>query len=99
MMNRMKIVRPDSKGRITLGHLADGVSSYAIIPAEEGRLILEPHVNVPAREMWLYKNKIALAQVKQGMKELAEGKLVDLGDFTKYVDDEDENYSASSKVD
>ncbi len=98
MMNRTKMVRPDSKGRITLGHLADGVSSYAVIPDKEGRLILEPHKDVPARELWLYENKIALSQVKQGLKELAEGKLVDMGDFSKYAGD-DMNDSASNKDD
>lgn len=89
MVNRMKMVRPDSKGRITLGHLADGVSSYAVIPDKEGRLILEPHVDIPAKELWLYENKTALAQVKQGLKELAENQLIDMGDFSKYADDDE----------
>jgi len=98
MMNKAKMIRPDSKGRITLGHLADGVSSYAVFPDKEGRLILEPHKDVPARELWLYENKSALSQVKQGLKELAEGKLVDMGDFSKYAD-EDENNPTSNKDD
>ena len=70
-----KMVRPDKKGRITLGHMADGVSSFAVTYEDE-RIILEPFIDVPAREMWLYANKSALAQVKQGLKECSEKQLL-----------------------
>ena len=35
-------VRPDAKGRVTLGALAKGVSSYRISKEADGRLLLEP---------------------------------------------------------
>lgn len=80
-------VRPDSKGRIALGAYAKGVSSYRIHAEEDGRLVLEPYKEIPAREMWLYENKEALAMFEQGLKEAAEGKTSSRGDFSKYVDD------------
>lgn len=83
-----KIVRPDSKGRITLGHMADGVSSYTITETKDHKLILEPFVEMPAREKWLYDNKTALAKVKRGLKEAAEGCLKHKGSFSKYADDD-----------
>jgi hypothetical protein len=35
--------------------------------------------------MWLYENAEALASVKQGLRESAEGKSVYLGSFAKYA--------------
>lgn len=84
-MDRAVMVRPDVKGRITLGHLADGVSSFTVIQDNFHRIILEPNVEIPAREKWLFDNKAALAQVKQGIKDAAEGKLTSRGSFSKYV--------------
>lgn len=55
-------VRPDSKGRIFLGKIAEGVSSYTVI-TDHGRIILEPNVEIPAKEKWLWENKTALKQV------------------------------------
>ena len=35
-------LRPDAKGRITLGKLAEGVSSYRVRKQPDGKLVLEP---------------------------------------------------------
>ena len=80
-------VRPDSKGRITLGAYAKGVSSFHIHEEKDGRLILEPYKEVPAREAWLYKNKKALAMVEKGLKEAKQGKTSSRGNFSKFLDD------------
>ena len=55
----LHIVRPDAKGRITLGQLAVGVSSFAIHIDKHHRIILEPFAEIPAKEKWLYQNKEA----------------------------------------
>jgi hypothetical protein len=80
-------VRPDAKGRITLGAYAKGVSSYHIHEEKDGRLILEPYKEVPAREAWLYKNRKALAMVEKGLKEAKDAKTSSRGKFSKYLDD------------
>jgi hypothetical protein len=80
-------VRPDSKGRIALGAYAKGVSSYRIHAEKDGRLVLEPYREIPAREMWLYENKEALAKVQKGLQEAKEGKVIRRGDFTKFIED------------
>ena len=82
-------VRPDSKGRIALGALAKGVSSFRVHKEKDGRLVLEPFVEIPERERWLYKNPEALAMVEQGLRESAEGKTVRMGSFAQYLDDKD----------
>lgn len=89
MMPARKMVKPDPKGRITLGHLADGVSRFAItVDTKHHRIILEPFVEIPAREQWLYDNPTALKSVQQGLKDAAEGRVFSLGSFAKYADDD-----------
>ena len=55
------------------------------------RIILEPLVEIPAREKWLFDNKPALQAVKQGIKDAKEGKVYDLGCIAKYLEDEDDD--------
>ncbi len=80
-----KTVRPDSKGRITLGSLAAGASSFKAYKDDKGRIILEPQIEVPAAEAWLWNNAAAMKSVQQGLKDSAEGKLVDRGSFASHV--------------
>lgn len=68
-------VIPDGRGRINLGNLAHDISKFNIFRDKEGRFILEPYVDIPLREAWLYKNKQALKSVRKGMQESLEGKL------------------------
>ena len=83
------MLRPDAKGRITLGAMAKGVSSYRAHQDEHGKIVLEPFTEIPLREQWLWKNPEALAAVQQGIKDAGEGKLHDLGDFTQYANDDE----------
>ena len=43
---------------------------------------------VPLHEAWLYENPKALASVRRGLQDAAEGKVHDLGSFAKFADDE-----------
>ena len=78
-------LRPDSKGRITLGKLADGVSSYRARRLKDGKIVLEPFVEIPAEERWLWENKEALESVRKGIEDARAGRLVSLGSFKKYL--------------
>lgn len=77
-------LRPDSKGRITLGKLADGVSSYRARRQADGKIVLEPFVEIPADEQWLYANRKALEGVRRGLADSKAGRLVSKGSFRKY---------------
>lgn len=90
-MKQPKTIKPDAKGRIYLGNLADGVSSFVIKVDKHHRIILEPLVEVPAREKWLFDNKPALQSVRQGLKEAKEGDVHDLGGFAQYLDEDDKD--------
>ena len=85
-----KTLRPDSKGRITLGNLASSASSFKAYKDGCGRIILEPQVEVPMIEAWLWKNPAAMKAVQKGLKDSAEGKLVERGSFAQYADESDE---------
>jgi hypothetical protein len=59
------ILRPDSKGRINLGDLAAGVSSYRVNIVENGKLILVPYAEIPFSEKWIFDNEDILEKIKQ----------------------------------
>ena len=72
----------DSRKRISLTKLlpAGKISSVKAYK-EEDRIILEPMVEIPAREVWLYENKAALEKVKKGLLQKGTTKR---GSFAKY---------------
>ena len=69
-------VKPDIKKRIVLSKacISEGVT-YHIYCNEIGQIILDPHISIPASEIWLYKNTEAREAVASGLKEAAEGKI------------------------
>jgi hypothetical protein len=81
-------VRPDAKGRITLGSLAKGVSSFQVREQPDGSLLLEPFKEVPAREAWLYENPEALDSLRKGLADAEAGRVRKRGSFSSYVTDE-----------
>lgn len=80
-------LRPDSKGRISLGKLAQGVSSFRAQRMKDGSIVLEPFTEIPAREKWLFDNPVALSAVKVGLDQAAAGKTRALGSFAQYTDE------------
>jgi hypothetical protein len=87
MMSK-RMVRPDAKGRITLGSLAEGISGFLVTRDKEDRIILEPFTEIPAREKWLFENKLALKKVTQGIKDAASHRVSPKGGFGKYLDED-----------
>ena len=77
-------LKPDSKGRVTLGKLADGVSSYRARRQKDGKIILEPFVEIPAEERWIYENPDVLAALKQGIADAKAGRVTRMS-FKKYL--------------
>jgi len=86
-MAKVLTIRPDAKGRITLGKLAKGFSSFHATQDPEGRIILEPFAEIPAREKWLFENKSALTAVREGLDQSAQGKIRRRGSFARYAND------------
>jgi hypothetical protein len=80
-----EFAQPDAKKRLSLGEALRGATAYNIYRNPLGQLILDPVKTVPVAEMWLYENAEALASVKQGLRESAEGKHIDRGSFARFA--------------
>ena len=85
-----KVLRPDSKGRVSLGKLARGVSSFRITVDDRQRIVLEPYAEIPATEKWLFDNPAARESVRQGLVDAMDGRVSELGSFAEYADDPDD---------
>jgi len=69
-------VKPDTKKRVVLPKalIEEGIT-YHIYTNKFGQIVLDPQVTIPASELWLFKNPSALASVKQGLADVAQGKV------------------------
>jgi len=84
----LKMVRPDAKGRITLGHLAAGVSSFSVTETKDHTIILKPYTEIPKYEEWLFRNKVALKKIDQGLKDAAAGRVSKKSGLAKFINDD-----------
>jgi len=80
-----EFAQPDAKKRLSLGEALGGVTAYNIYRNTLGQIILDPVKAIPVSEMWLYDNPQALASVKRGLRESAEGKNIYRGSFAKHA--------------
>src|SRR5258708_9784340 len=69
-------VRPDDRGRIALGRALKDLedASFNVYRDDDGRIVLDPQVSIPASEAWLFRNKSALASLRRGLQQAASGK-------------------------
>jgi hypothetical protein len=73
----------DSRKRISLTKLLPGKKVSSVRAYKENdRIILEPMVEIPAREIWLYENKTALKKIKAGLSQKG---TIKRGSFAKYA--------------
>ena len=76
----------DSRNRICLTKLIKKLPARFLAYEKDGKIILEPLVEIPADEAWLFepKNKKILEQVKKGLSLVGTKKLVSRGSFAKH---------------
>jgi len=80
-----EFAQPDAKKRLSLGEAVIGATAYNVYRNPLGQLILDPVKTVPVSEMWLYENPQALASVKKGLLESAQGRSVSRGSFAGFA--------------
>lgn len=82
-------VRPDSRKRVSLGAALDdlGDASFSVYRDSRGRIILEPHVSIPAAEAWLFRNRVARESLARGLKQIESAKPI--GSFAAYAGDDE----------
>ena len=66
----------DDRNRLTLGDLFKGYKRVRLYKNDRGELLLQPTVEIPASELWLFQNKEALKSVQTGLRDASEGKIV-----------------------
>ncbi|MBE9167077.1 hypothetical protein IQ238_05855 [Pleurocapsales cyanobacterium LEGE 06147] len=77
--------RVDDRGRLTLGAVAKK-KNYRVMINDLGQILLDPIVNIPEKEIWLWRNQSALESLKRGLEEAEAGETNDLGSFAEYAD-------------
>jgi len=82
-----EFIRADAKKRLALVLPDTAGKAFNIYQNEHGQFMLDPVRTIPESESWLYENTAALASVKQGLRDSAEGKVLDLGSFGEFAND------------
>ncbi|WP_299406187.1 hypothetical protein [Acaryochloris sp. IP29b_bin.148] len=59
---------------------------YRVLINEIGQILLDPVASCPASELWLWDNPEHVSSVCQGIQQVAQGEVHDLGSFAEYVD-------------
>lgn len=85
---RKGFVRPDARGRLTLGSVAQD-SDYRVLVNERGQILLDPVVAIPASEAWLWQSPALRASMERALNQAAAGEFEDLGSFARFVDEDD----------
>lgn len=89
MRKQETTVNMDDKQRVCLTRILskeerDNYNSFRLY-REGGKIVLEPVFQVPEKDHWIYKNPKALKSLMKGIKDAEEGRLHDLGSFSKYA--------------
>ena len=65
----------DERERISIGKYLKNFKRVRIYQNKAGEILIQPIVEIPASELWLYKNKQASKAVQSGLKDATEGKI------------------------
>ncbi|MBV9013909.1 MAG: hypothetical protein JO272_18030 [Pseudonocardiales bacterium] len=81
----------DSRGRVSLGRAgAEPGGRYRVARNIDGVLLLTPVVSIPERELIVWENPALAERIRTGITEAQARRTVDLGDFTDYATDTNE---------
>jgi hypothetical protein len=82
----------DSRRRVSLGKVGRPEHTrYQIMENDLGEILLVPLVSIPAREMIVWENAQVRKSLERGMEQAALGKVVDLGSFATYAEQDDDD--------
>lgn len=68
----------EGRNRVTFGSLLEGATRVRLSKNSSGEILVQPLVEIPARELWLYQNPEALKAVRVGLQAAAEGRVSEL---------------------
>lgn len=81
----------DGRGRLALGRAgARPGRRYQVRADDDGVIVLMPVVSIPEREMLVWEDPRLAEQIRKAVDDAENGQTVDLGDFSRYVDEDED---------
>ncbi|MCP4667178.1 MAG: hypothetical protein GY849_12515 [Deltaproteobacteria bacterium] len=65
----------DDRKRLTIGELFGDFKRVRLYENERGEILLQPVVEIPASELWLFQNREAFESVQKGLMDASLGKI------------------------
>jgi hypothetical protein len=65
----------DKRNRLTLGEILKGCKRIRLHQSDSGEVLLQPIAEIPASELWLFRNPEAINDVREGLRDAAQGKV------------------------
>ena len=75
--------------------MAEGVSGFMAFYDKFHRIVLEPYIEIPAKERWIFNNPKILNKVKTGLSGASAGLIKKRGTFSQYIEENNWWYSPS----
>lgn len=63
------ILRPDSKGKISFGSIPENVSGYKMTIEDNGKIILEPQIEISYADKWIFEDKELIEKARSERKQ------------------------------
>ncbi|HRU38410.1 MAG TPA: hypothetical protein P5511_00935 [Candidatus Goldiibacteriota bacterium] len=61
------------------------MDGFQVFVGKDGDILLRPSVSIPAKEAWIYKNPEVIGAIRQGLKDIREGRTIRVDDPDKYL--------------
>lgn len=65
----------DERNRLTVGEILKGYKRIRLYRNNSGEILLQPIAEIPASELWLFKNPEAINDVREGLRDASQGKV------------------------
>ena len=65
----------DERNRLTIGEILKGSKRIRLYQNESGEVLLQPIVEIPASELWLFQNPEAINDIREGLRDASQGKV------------------------
>lgn len=63
----------DERNRLTVGEILKGCKRIRLYRNDRGEVLLQPIAEIPASELWLFQNPEAISDVREGLRDVAQG--------------------------
>lgn len=81
------VLRPDSRGRINLGSLSNGVSGFQLNITAKGLICLQPLTEIPIVEPWFEHDETVVKELKESIENVKKGNVVSINDCKDILED------------